>query len=85
MRALAAAVADLQGEFPGLGFEPARDAFRIAIPAALRTTHEQHFAAVLDEFLSHIDGGAPPRNLGPDLLSKYTLLAHATELSHRGG
>ena len=83
--ALRDAVASLQGRFPGLGFEPAGTTFRITIPQALRTTHEEHFAAVLEEFLGYIDSGEHPANLGPDLVAKYTLLARAAELSHRDG
>jgi predicted dehydrogenase len=82
-RLLAATVASLQGKFPGLGFEPVGAAFRVIIPLALRTTHEEHFAAVLDEFLGYLDGNPPARALGPDLVSKYTLLARAAEMSHR--
>ena len=81
--ALAAAVEKMQGEFPGLGFESAGPGFRISIPQALRTTHEQHFAAVLQSFLTCLDEGTWPENLGSDLDNKYTLLARALELSHR--
>jgi predicted dehydrogenase len=84
-QALGDAVASLQGTFPGLGFEPRGTAFRITIPQALRTTHEEHFAAVLEEFLGYIDSSEQPANLAPDLVAKYTLLARAAELSHRGG
>ena len=80
---LAHAIASMQAEFPGLGIEPAGAEFRIAIPKALRTTHEEHFAAVLQTFLAYIDDGAWPGNLGSDLDTKYTLLAQALELSHR--
>ena len=73
----------MQGEFPGLGFEPAGMGFRITIPKALRTTHEQHFAAVLQTFLTYLDEGKWPENLSSDLDIKYTLLAQALELSHR--
>lgn len=82
--ALTDAVATLQAEFPGLGFEPAGAEFRITIPKVLRTTHEQHFAAVLQTFLAYIDEGTWPGNLGSDLDTKYTLLAQALELSHSG-
>jgi predicted dehydrogenase len=82
-QALAAAVYELRNEFPGLGVEPAGPAFRIAIPGRLRTTHEEHFAAVLDEFLGYLDGAEPPSNLGPDLATKYTLLVRAAEASRR--
>lgn len=77
------AVASLQAPFPGLSFEPAGAGFRINIPPALRTTHEQHFAAVLEEFIAYIDSDRWPPSLGPDLVTKYTLLARAKELSHR--
>jgi predicted dehydrogenase len=82
-RALTDAAKGLQSEFPGLGIEPAGDAFRITVPHKLRTTHEEHFAAVLDEFLGYVDGGAWPADLGPNLIAKYTLLARARDLSHR--
>jgi hypothetical protein len=57
--------------------------YRVVIPKALRTTHEEHFAAVLEDFLGYIDRGQWPENLGPDLVAKYTLLAHARGLSHQ--
>ncbi len=85
-RAVEAAVASLQGAFPGLGLETAGDALHLTLPKRLRTTHEEHFAAVLDEFLGYVEAGSlPPKNLGPDLVAKYTLLARAAELSHRPG
>jgi predicted dehydrogenase len=80
---LAQAVAVLQPQFPGLAVETDGDIYRIAIPQALRTTHEEHFAAVLDDFLDLLSSGERPVNLAPDLLTKYTLLARAKELSHR--
>jgi len=80
---LADTVANMQTPFPGLGVEPAGTGFRIRILMALRTTHEQHFAAVLQTFLGYIDEGTWPGNLGSDLDTKYTLLARALDLSHR--
>ncbi|HTS55837.1 MAG TPA: putative oxidoreductase C-terminal domain-containing protein [Burkholderiales bacterium] len=84
-RALERAVTSLQDAFPGLGIEPSGSALRVAIPSALRTTHEEHFAAVLDQFLAYVDRGTWPDTLGPDLVTKYTLLARAAELSRRSG
>lgn len=82
--ALGQAVASLQPTFPGIAVDLAdAGAFHIRIPQTLRTTHEQHFAAVLDQFLSLVAGGEVPRNLVPDLLCKYTLLAGAVELARR--
>ncbi|HTO43962.1 MAG TPA: putative oxidoreductase C-terminal domain-containing protein [Burkholderiales bacterium] len=82
-RALQSAIAALHDLYPGLGLEASGSVFRVTIPAALRTTHEEHFAAVLDQFLAYADRGQWPDNLGPDLVTKYTLLAQARELSHR--
>ena len=82
-RALSDTVASLQSVFRGIAVEATGPGYRITIPAALRTTHEEHFAAVLEEFLGYVDSGERPANLGPDLITKYTLLARAAELSHR--
>ncbi|HZP92162.1 MAG TPA: putative oxidoreductase C-terminal domain-containing protein [Burkholderiales bacterium] len=79
---LADAIASLQDEFPGLGLRPSGGAFRITIPEMLRTTHEQHFARVLDQFLACIDSGEAPGDFGAGLVARYTLLARAAELSH---
>ena len=80
---LGSAIESLQGTFPGLGIEPSAGEFRITIPQALRTTHEQHFAKVLDQFLSRMDGGELSDNHGRDLVAKYRLLVRAAELSRR--
>lgn len=92
---LARGVAALQPRFPGLRVEPLIDAsnrddargddYRIVIPPALRNTHEERFAAVLDDFLSHADRGEAPPQLTADLVTKYTLLAQALERSHQIG
>jgi predicted dehydrogenase len=81
--AIGNAIYSLQGAFPGVGIEPLAGSFRITIPHALRTTHEQHFAKVLDRFLGRIDGGELSDNYGRDLVTKYTLLARAAELARR--
>jgi hypothetical protein len=80
---LGSAIELLEGAFPGLGIEPLAGAFRITIPQALRTTHEQHFAKVLDQFISRIDRGELSDNFGHDLVAKYTLLMRAAEVSRR--
>jgi hypothetical protein len=82
-QALADGLDRMQEEFPGLGFERARSAIDIMIPSALRTTHEQHFSAVLNTFLGYLDEGKWPATLGAELDAKYTLLAQALELSRQ--
>jgi predicted dehydrogenase len=82
-RVLAEVVATLQEIYPGIAVEPDGAAFRITIPSALRTTHEQHFAAVLDAFLGLLDSGTAPAEIGPELVAKYTLLVRGKERAHR--
>lgn len=66
-----------EGEFPGLRIQPRGGAYRIIVPPGLNTTHEQHFAKVLDTFLEYVANGEWPRQVVGDLLAKYTLLARA--------
>jgi predicted dehydrogenase len=80
--ALNDAVADLQSEFPGVACEPDGAVYRVRIPKALRTGHESHFAEVLEVFLGYIEAGTWPPQLGPDIVTKYTLLVRAKQLSH---
>ena len=81
--ALADALDKMQEEFPGLGFERAGTGIHVLIPTALRTTHEQHFSAVLKTFLRCLDEGKWPETLGAELDAKYTLLSRALELSRQ--
>jgi predicted dehydrogenase len=80
--ALAAALASMQNRFPGVVARPGDGGFRLDIPDSLRSTHEEHFAVVLDEFIEHLDRQAWPPNVCPDLLTKYTLLQQARDQSH---
>ncbi len=80
-KVLARTIESLQGEFPGLAAQPDGSAFRVLIPAALRTTHEQHFAIVLEAFLRDIESGHLAESVGAGLVCRYALLARAAELS----
>lgn len=77
--ALKKAVAELN--YNGLSVVKDGGRFRIDIPAALRTSHEEHFAAVRDEFLEMLKSCKEPANLRANLISKYSLLAYARELA----
>jgi predicted dehydrogenase len=82
---LSGAIAGLQSQFPGIVLDPAgAGGFHIRVPQALRSSHEQHFAAVLDQFLAYVSGVEIPRALTAGLVCKYTLLANATQLARRG-
>ncbi|MCZ6557346.1 MAG: hypothetical protein O7A69_06165 [SAR324 cluster bacterium] len=82
--ALRRALTGWQGEFPGLAAVPAPDGFELIIPAALRSTHEEHFPMVLAEFLGYLEAGAWPVALPNSLLTKYSLTARATALAQQG-
>jgi predicted dehydrogenase len=83
IESLDAAISALQETFAGLRAQPVGKRFHIVTPQALRTTHEQHFAAVLQAFLDEIDSARPGQAAAAALITKYTLLARAAELSRR--
>jgi predicted dehydrogenase len=78
---LRAAIPDWQTAFPGLGIAPFGNGFRFAIPEALRTTHESHFAMVLENFLDYVDAGQWPEWLTRGIRLRYELLARSRELA----
>lgn len=81
--ALREAMADWQDAFPGLGIEQSGNGFRLTIPDALRSTHESHFAIVLETFLDYLDADRWPAWLSPGIRMRYELLARARELALR--
>lgn len=83
-KAVARAVTRLATQFPGLVCRRDSTRFEITIPEQIRTTHEQHFAKVLDDFLHLVDSGQRPITVLSDLLTKYQLLAHAKARAARG-
>ncbi|MEM7404912.1 MAG: putative oxidoreductase C-terminal domain-containing protein [Pseudomonadota bacterium] len=78
---LAAAVADWQTDWPGLEAVPAGEGFRLDIPAALQSGHEQHFAMVLDQFLKDLGSARHDVVEASRIQMRYTLLAHAERLA----
>lgn len=81
--AVEAALARHAGLLPGVGVTTQGAALVLTIPAPLRTTHEQHFAKVLDAFLRQVQSGELPRQARADLLAKYALLARARAAAAR--
>lgn len=71
------AVAELK--MPGLKVIREGKRFRIDIPGELRTTHEEHFAKVRNEFLEMLASGIEPGNLRGNLLAKYKTLSTALD------
>ena len=61
--------------YPGLSMIREKNALLIGIPEELRTTHEQHFCQVRDDFLQHLDKGTEPAEHRACMVAKYSLLA----------
>lgn len=70
--ALERRIRNWQLQFPGVALEAVAGDFRIAIPGALRTGHEAHFAEVLGDFLQRLETpNTIPSWETPHLLAKY--------------
>ncbi len=65
--------------YPGLAVEKDADKLLIQIPDEFRTTHEEHFYRVRDDFFNYLDAGIQPPESRSCIVSKYTLLATARE------
>jgi predicted dehydrogenase len=81
--ALARALSGLQTMCSGVSHVADGEGFRVEIPAVMHHGHEARFAEVLNQFLGYVDCGKWPQRIGRELVTKYSLLAKAWELSHR--
>lgn len=77
------AIANWQSDFPGLGMQRANNGLKFTIPDALRTSHESHFAMVLENFLDYVESGRWPDWLTSGIRMRYELLARSRELALR--
>lgn len=81
-KTLRMALARLGKICPGIGCKDDKNGYHITIPAAMHHGHEARFAQVLDRFLGYVNAGTWPGRLSEELVTKYTLLANAYDLSH---
>ena len=70
-------MAQWRERFPGLSHTSEGGEIRLQLPDQLRTTHESHFAMVLNEFLDYLDDGTWPRELSTRIAERYGLIAKA--------
>lgn len=74
----------MQKSFPGLALEDQPGGFYIAIPDALRTGHEAHFALVCRRFLDYVrDPKSLPTWEKPNMLAKYYVTTKGIELARK--
>ena len=84
LAATRARIAALQGTYPGVGVEERGAEIHIIVPAALRVSHEAHFAQVATNFLGYIrDRRTLPAWERPNMLAKYYVTTKGTELSRQ--
>jgi hypothetical protein len=73
-----------QAEFPGVAAATRDREIQVQIPDELRTGHEDHFAAVVREFVTYYNN---PRQVPAwersNLLAKYHITTEAVELARR--
>lgn len=76
--------AKLQWSFPGLGFADLGAEVQLLIPDRLRTGHEAHFAAVMEEYVRYFNTPrAVPAWERPNALAKYFITTQAVALSRQ--
>ncbi len=80
-KSLAAAVARLQGAYPGIAAEKSEKGWQILIPQALRVGHEAHFGQVAEKYLGFLREGKMPEWEVPNMLIKYHTLMEAYNMS----
>lgn len=73
-----------QSHYPGVEVRPVRDGFHVAIPNALRSGHETHFAEVLGEFLRYLEmPWSCPAWERSHLLAKYWITTSGVEMARQ--
>ena len=75
----------LQRDFTGLAVADRGSEAQVLIPESWRTTHEDHFAAVLDEFVRyfHAPRAVPPWER-PNALARYYITTQAVAMARAG-
>jgi predicted dehydrogenase len=78
---LNAAIAGLQGRFPGIGVRRDTDAWVVTVPEKYSVGHEAHFVQVAENFLRHLRTGQLPDWEVPNMITKHATIMKAYELS----
>ena len=81
-KSLRTAIASLQTKYPGIGVRNDGDAWVVTVPQKYDVGHEAHFAQVTEQFLAAIRTGQLPAWEVPNMLTKYSTLVQAYQMSH---
>ena len=79
--ALGEAINALQSNYPGAGFRKERTGWSVTIPQKYDVGHEAHFAQVTGNYLRCLREGRLPDWEVPNMLTKYSTIMRAYELS----
>ena len=82
--ALEKAIANLQGPYPGVGWQHEGDAWLVTVPEKFNVGHEAHFAQVTENFLGYVRAGRLPEWEVPNMLTKYATIMQAYQMSRPG-
>ncbi len=82
-RALRAAIAQLQSEYPGLSLKSDRRGWQIVIPPELLVGHEAHFRNVTEQYLEYLSEGKLPQWEIDFMKAKYFITTRALELARQ--
>ena len=84
-RALRAAIASVQAQWPGVDLRREGEAWVVAVPAKYDVGHEAHFAQVTAEYLGHLRAGRLPEWEVPNTLVKYATIMQGYAMSRAAG
>jgi predicted dehydrogenase len=80
-RAVKAAVETLQKSWPGVGVQREGEVWTVTVPDKYRVGHEAHFGQVTENFLRYLRDGKLPDWEVPNMLTKYSIIMQAYEMS----
>lgn len=76
-----AAIETVAKKYPGVGVEQDGKHWRVIVPEKYHNGHEAHFAQVTENFLQYLRAGKLPDWEVPNMITKYTTIMKAYELS----
>ena len=78
-----AAVAAIQGQYPGISVAPTAAGWEVIIPASYKEGHEAHFARVTEKYLGFLKNNQLPAWEVPNMLAKYYVTTQARKLANK--
>lgn len=75
------AIESLQAKYPGVGVRRDGERWAVTVPERYNVGHEAHFAQVTENFLKYLRSGKLPAWEVPNMLTKYSTIMQAYQLS----